>query len=224
MDRSTDAPLPVLYSFRRCPYAIRARMAIATSEVHVALREIVLRNKPQELLAASPKGTVPVLVLPQGEVIEESLEVMDWALSCNDPQNWLLRDDETLRRAAKKLIHENDSIFKSNLDGYKYPEQHPERTATAHREQGEIFLDQLNRRLGEADYLLGPQVSLADIAIFPFIRQFAQVDRNWFDASTYQRVRAWLDGFVESEVFEKVMVKLDPWVPGSPALPFPSWI
>jgi glutathione S-transferase len=222
--RPTDSSLPVLYSFRRCPYAIRARMAIAASEIRVALREVALREKPQELLAASPKGTVPVLVLPQGEVIEESLEVMDWALSLNDPQGWLLLEDEARRQYAKKLIEENDSFFKPTLDGYKYPEQHPDRSAMAHREQGEIFLEKLNHRLTEADYLVGPRASLADIAIFPFVRQFAQVDRDWFDEARYQRLKIWLDAFVDSELFRRVMIKVDPWVPGSPVLSFPSQI
>ncbi len=220
--QAREAALPILYSFRRCPYAIRARMAIASSEVRVALREVVLRNKPQEFLAASPKGTVPVLVLPQGEVIEESLEVMDWALAINDPQGWLLFDDEARRQEAKKLIEENDSCFKKNLDGYKYPEQHPDRSAMAHREQGEMFLNQLDHRLADANYLSGPRASLADIAIFPFVRQFAQVDRDWFNQASYPRLRTWLDRFVDSELFREVMIKVDPWTPGSPVLSFPA--
>jgi len=217
--------LPILYSFRRCPYAIRARMAIATSEVRVSLREVVLRNKPQELLEASPKGTVPVLVLPDGKVIEGSLEVMQWALSLNDPEGWLMPDDEERRQEAEQLIAENDSSFKRNLDGYKYPDRQPGQTAEAHRQQAEMFLtrlnDRLNDRLRETNHLLGPKASLADIAIFPFVRQFARVDPDWFDGTSYEPLRNWLDRFSESNLFKRVMIKGDPWTPGNSVLEFP---
>ncbi len=213
--------LPILYSFRRCPYAIRARMAIATSEVRVSLREVVLRNKPQAFLEASPKGTVPVLVLPDGEVIEESLGVMQWALSLNDPEGWLMPDDEARRQEAEQLIAENDSSFKRNLDGYKYPDRTPGQSAEAHRQQGEMFLTRLNDRLRETNYLSGSNTDLAGIAICPCVRQFAQVDRDWFDGTSYEPLRNWLDRFSESKLFKRVMTKGDPWTPGNPGREFP---
>jgi glutathione S-transferase len=218
--------LPLLYSFRRCPYAIRARMALAVSEGRVSLREVVLRDKPEELLAASPKGTVPVLVLPDGKVIEESLEIMEWALLQNDPQRWLAfgngEDDVETCRDAQTLIAQNDTFFKKHLDGYKYPDQHLKMSASEHREQCEIFLAGLTLRLEKGEFLLGPEVSLADVAIFPFVRQFAQVDREEFDATTDARLRRWLEFFLESILFKAVMIKVAPWVPGDAEIAFPA--
>ena len=194
---------PLLYSFRRCPYAIRARLAIAISGVAVEIHEVDLKAKPAEMLALSPKGTVPVLVLPDGGVIDESLDIMLWALRQRDPLGML----EGHCDDAKELIQRNDIEFKSALDRYKYPERYPEFSMQHYRAQGENFLSELNQRLDMKRYLFGDRVSVADLALLPFIRQFAQVDRAWFDGSLYTNLRSWLDEWIASDVFDSVMRK-----------------
>ncbi|MFN3458610.1 MAG: glutathione S-transferase [Novosphingobium sp.] len=206
--------LPVLYSFRRCPYAMRARLAIAVSGVAVELREIKLSAKPPAMLAASPKGTVPVLVLPDGGVIEQSLEVMHWALGRNDPEGWLQRDDPA-------LIERNDGPFKHDLDRYKYPERHGSH-AVAHRESGLAFLADLDGRLAQDAQLCGESRGLADIAVMPFVRQFAAVDPAWFDGQPLPNLRRWLAGHLESELFASVMGKFVPWCEGDLPVIFPA--
>lgn len=205
------AALPILYTFRRCPYAMRARLAIAASGVAVEQREIVLRNKPQAMLAISPKGTVPVLQLPDGRVIEQSLDIMLWALALNDPQQWL-QGGKSLPAAAKELIDTNDGPFKHWLDRYKYADRYPEHPAEHYRQQAEVFLRQLEDLLGAHAYLLGERLSIADMAIFPFIRQFAAVDAAWFAASAYPHLQQWLGERLASDLFAQVMVKRDCWV------------
>jgi glutathione S-transferase len=195
--------LPILYSYRRCPYAMRARMAICAARIAVEVREISLREKPPHLLQISPKGTVPVLQLPDGTVLEQSLDIMQWALAQNDPQGWLNADPE----AVNALITINDGDFKKALDRYKYPDRYPEHTQAFYREQGEPFLQRLEAALGEHDYLLGDKPSMADVAIFPFIRQFAAVDAEWFARSPYPKLRVWLEGWLESPLFAQVMQK-----------------
>ena len=196
---------PVLYSFRRCPYAIRARLALAVSGTAVAHREVKLRDKPAEMLAASPKGTVPVLVLPDGAVIDESLDIMRWALGRNDPDDWLAGDDAA-------LIAANDGAFKVHLDRYKYPDRYAA-DGVDHRAAGLAMLGALEQRLGEQAYLGGTRFGLADAAILPFVRQFAAVDREWFAAQELARVQGWLAAFVGSPLFEGVMVVREPWQP-----------
>lgn len=204
---------PVLFSFRRCPYAMRARLAIAEAGVVVDLREIELRNKPQEMLAVSPKGTVPVLALANGSVIDESLDIMFWALAQNDPVGWL----ETAHlNDAKQLIAWNDGEFKYHLDRYKYADRYPEFSGPHYRQQGELFLTELELRLNQNQYLCGHHFSLADAAILPFIRQFAAVDANWFERSPYPAIRQWLNHFLASELFAVVMTKYPPWKPNDP--------
>ena len=198
--------LPILYSFRRCPYAMRARMSVLASGVAVELREVVLRNKPDAMLAASPKGTVPVLVLDEGRVIDESLDVMRWALAQADPEDWLAGDDAV-------LIADCDATFKHHLDRYKYPERHGS-DPDAHRAAGVEWLGGLEARLTTAVNLCGDEVGFADIAIFPFVRQFAATDRAWFDAQALPRVRAWLSGHVGSDVFAAAMLRVPPWRAG----------
>lgn len=198
--------MAVLYSFRRCPYAMRARMAVLVSGVTVELREVVLRDKPAELLAASPKGTVPVLVLPDGRVIDESFEIMRWALARDDPEDWLGGYD-----AAQIAV--NDGPFKHHLDRYKYPERHGSEPL-AHRAAGLRLLADLEQRLAAHGNLCRETRSLTDIAIFPFVRQFAAVDREWFAAQPVPRVRAWLAGHTGSALFEAAMVRCKPWVVG----------
>lgn len=199
---------PVLYSFRRCPYAMRARMAIRHSQVSVQLREVALNNKPQALLDASAKATVPVLVCHDGSVIAESLDIMHWALQQNDPQQWLL---PTAPNDAGKLIQYNDNIFKIHLDHYKYAERFPEQSQTTYRKKAEDFLQQLEERLAKTEYLIDRQPCIADIALFPFIRQFAYVDIHWFNQAPYPHLRNWLHNWLESTLFQSVMYKYTPW-------------
>ncbi|BCL76607.1 glutathione S-transferase [Jeongeupia sp. HS-3] len=193
---------PLLYTFRRCPYAMRARLAIAASGVDVEQHEVVLRDKPAALLAASPKGTVPVLCLPDGRVIEQSLDIMLWALAINDPLCWLADRDNALA-----LIVDNDGGFKQDLDRYKYAERFPEHPASHYRQRGERFLARLEAMLAQQPYLGGAHAGLADAALFPFVRQFAHVDHAWFYASPYPRLIAWLDDWLASSLFATVMHK-----------------
>lgn len=201
-----DNTLPILYSFRRCPYAIRARLALKVSQIQVELREVVLANKPPQMLDISPKGTVPVLQLQDGTVIEESRDIMLWALQKNDPQGWLLSLDDGLA-----LIDFNDNEFKQDLDHYKYADRFPDFPMVSYRKQGEVFLYSLEQKLLAWPYLLGENVSFVDMAIFPFIRQFAFVDKAWFDSSEYKKLQMWLQRLLDSELFSQVMLKLPQW-------------
>ncbi|MEZ5529535.1 MAG: glutathione S-transferase [Porticoccaceae bacterium] len=209
----------ILYSFRRCPYAIRARMALCYAGVKVELREVLLKDKPTAMLAASPKGTVPVLVLEDGTVLDESLDVMRWALSKNDPDSWW---DESLAESILELVQQNDVDFKPWLDRYKYADRYPEFSPEHYRSQCEQFLQTLEAHLGQHAYLLRDTLCFADVAIFPFIRQFALVDRDWFDAAPYPRLREWLDGLLASELFAAVMEKYPVWQEGNAPRLFPG--
>ncbi|WP_166217564.1 glutathione S-transferase [Pseudomonas atagonensis] len=191
-----------LYSFRRCPYAMRARMALRYSGVPVNIVEVSLKSKPAEMLALSPKGTVPVLDAG-GRVIEESLEIMHWALAQNDPQGWLLDGDSRIA----ELIDANDQGFKVQLNRYKYAERFPEQPMEFYRAEGAVYLQRLEELLKDRDYLLADHPSLADIALLPFVRQFAHVDRDWFAQTPYVRLQAWLQRFLESELFTSIMQK-----------------
>jgi glutathione S-transferase len=195
-------PLTILYSFRRCPYAIRARLAIAYAGIPVEIREVQLKQKPEQMLAISPKGTVPVLQLPDGKVIDESLDIMHWALAQNDPENWLDTDED-----SERLIQWNDGDFKYYLDRYKYADRYPEFPESYYRNQGEKFLEELESKLSQTTYLSGSLFSIADAAIFPFIRQFAAVDNQWFISSNYQYLNKWLNNLLASDLFATVMVK-----------------
>lgn len=190
----------VLYSFRRCPYAMRARMALRYSGVPLSIVEVSLKAKPAEMLAASPKGTVPVLVCADGSVIEQSLDIMHWALARHDPDNWL-------QPGCAALIEENDTRFKVLLDRYKYAIRYPEHPMEYYRAQGAEFLQRLEDVLAHSAYLAGPALSLADVALAPFVRQFAHVDRDWFEQAPYPRLNAWLERFLASELFSSVMKK-----------------
>jgi glutathione S-transferase len=198
---------PTLYTFRRCPYAMRARMAIRHCGIDVNSIEVVLKDKPQAMLDASPKGTVPVLCLPDESVIDESRDIMMWALSIADPCGWFEGLTEETQQAINRLIDTNDNEFKPNLDKYKYSVRFPEQTEKYYRTQGEVFLQNLEDKLSVHTYLMGSEITLADIAIFPFIRQFAFVDKNWFDASEYVAVKKWLGGFLDSDLFIEIMKK-----------------
>jgi glutathione S-transferase len=209
---STLSGAPILYSFRRCPYAIRARLAIRVSGVRVALREVVLRDKPAALLLASAKATVPVLQLPDGRVLEQSLDIMRWALGQHDPQGWLCAQEQD---EALALIALNDGSFKQALDRYKYAPRHPERPQSAWRDEAvELMLAPLNTRLADRPFLLRDTASLADMAIVPFIRQFAAVEPGWFGSAPFEPLRAWMKRIVSSELFDSVMSKFTPWQPG----------
>lgn len=196
---------PVLYSFRRCPFAMRARLALAISDTRYALREVDLARKPAAMLVASPKGTVPVLALDEGAVIDESLLIMAWALARNDPEGWLERDDPD-------LVGHTDGPFKDDLDRYKYPDRYGS-DALAHRERGLEFLSMIDARLAVTGQLRGAKRGMADAAIMPFVRQFAAVDPSWFAAQPIRHVKAWLAGHLDSTLFQAVMVRVAPWSP-----------
>ncbi|RIJ21370.1 glutathione S-transferase [Henriciella barbarensis] len=215
--------LPVLYSFRRCPYAMRARLAIQSAGLQCRLREVVLRDKPQQMLDASPKGTVPVLVLEDSSVVDESLDVMLYALGQNDPESWLA-PEEGSRNEMLDLIAACDGPFKHHLDRYKYANRYEDEGAVSedHRKAGSAFLETLNSRLSSRAQLFGERVSLADMAVMPFIRQFANTDRVWFDAAPYPALKAWLAAHLKSERFKSIMPKFDQWKTGDEEPVFPS--
>ncbi|RIX75196.1 glutathione S-transferase [Acidovorax cavernicola] len=215
-----DSALPVLYSFRRCPYAMRARLALVASAQPCELREIELKRKPAEMLAASPKGTVPVLVLDGGTaVLEQSLDVMLWALRRNDPLGWLAPERGTVDDLLA-LVATCDNDFKPLLDRYKYPARHPASEGSA-RDEGGRFLQGLEDRLAMSAQLAGAHATLADAALMPFVRQFAMVDMAWFDGQPWPRLQAWLAGWIGSEMFARAMVKHAPWQAGTPGVSFP---
>jgi glutathione S-transferase len=195
-----------LYSFRRCPYAMRARMALRYSAVELTIVEVSLKAKPAEMLALSSKGTVPVLQV-DGQVIDESLEIINWALAQHDPQDWQLRDDAKAQALTAALIEENDQVFKLHLNRYKYPERHPEYTQEHYRSEGEVFLRKLEGLLETRPFLAAGHQSLADVAVMPFIRQFAHVDRDWFAQAPYPRLQGWLQKLLDSELFVAIMTK-----------------
>jgi len=211
---------PVLYSFRRCPFAMRARLALAASGQVCKLREVVLGSKPAELLHASPKGTVPVLVLPQGAVLEQSLDIMLWALRRNDPQHWLPANAVDLEVALSLIAH-CDGSFKQDLDRYKYPHRYALPDGLGHRALGAKFLGVLNQQLTETAYLHGARTGLADAAIAPFVRQFAHTDPLWFSDQRWPALQAWLAAFKHSESYQTVMGKYAAWTPGQPQQLFP---
>ncbi|WP_309602845.1 glutathione S-transferase [Sphingomonas sp.] len=203
----TRPPDPILYSFRRCPYAMRARLALAVSGTRVELREVKLTAKPAAMLAASAKATVPVLVLPNGEVIDESLDIMRWALARCDPDAWLERNDAA-------LIAANDGPFKQDLDRYKYPQQHAV-DPLVHRESGLAFLRQIDFLVSAGKQLGGRALGLTDAAIVPFVRQFAAVDPPWFNAQPLPHLRPWLEDYLRADLFHSIMLPVEPWSPGN---------
>ena len=219
---SSAGKLPILYSFRRCPYAMRARLALAAAGLPVEHREVLLRSKPAELLTASPKGSVPVLVLPDGAVVDQSLDIMLWVLRQRDPLNWLAPTNASLADMLP-LIDENDSDFKAHLDRYKYPARYPEESAAhppttqtppefaqQHRAAGANWLAKLETQLVDG-WLFGPTASLADMALLPFVRQFAHTDPSWFAAQLLPQTQAWLQAFEASDLYAQVMVKHPTW-------------
>lgn len=192
---------------------MRARMALAASSQSIALREVELRDRPTELYAASAKGTVPVLVLTNGQVIEESLEVMQWTLGNNDPLSWL-PSSAALQSTCDDLITRNDGAFKHHLDRYKYATRYDDVDEIEHRDAASVILRDLDGRLRQHAHLLGDGFTLADAAVAPFVRQFALADRTWFDAQDWTALRAWLDQFTESDRFVAIMQKYPLWQAG----------
>jgi len=213
--------LPVLYSFRRCPYAMRARLAVASSQQRCELREVVLRDKAEEFLQTSPSATVPTLKTVDGGVIDESLDIMIWALSRHDPEGWLAPQSGLLDDMLV-LISTADGDFKTALDHYKYASRYDDVDGVEERTKAALFLHQLNNRLETSSHLFGEKITLADMAIAPFVRQFAQVDRSWFDAQDWPHLLRWLGDFLGSDRFTSIMDKYPRWQPGMPATHFPA--
>lgn len=208
------ANYPILYSFRRCPYAMRARMALVYSAVECELREVVLRDKPPSLLEYSPKGTVPVLILSDGTIIEESMDVINYALSRGDPEGLL---DTTSEQSddVEGLIVNNDKDFVKWLTRYKYFERHPEQTQAEYLQViEENYLQEFEKRLSGHKYIVSDKKTKADLALIPFIRQFAYADKEYFYNCKYKKIIAWLEGFMSDPSFEVVMHKFDQWHEG----------
>ena len=199
----------VLYSFRRCPYAMRARMALAYSKVPYEHREILLRDRPQTLYDLSPKGTVPVLQLDNGSVYDESVDIMKWALEKNDPDQWYKYNLESQDR----LVTRNDEIFKRRLDRYKYHIRYPERSFEEHRRDVSEILNEYNALLDSGSYMFGEAICFTDIALMPFVRQCAHVDLDWFNTN-FPDLAEWLNNLKGSELFKSIMPKYDLWVEG----------
>ena len=223
----TNPSLPIFYSFRRCPYAMRARMALVGSQQQVQLREILLRDKPGHMVEVSPKATVPVMVLDEDHVLEESLDIMLWALKRNDPENWLQPEQGTLEDMLA-LIEEMDGDFKHHLDHYKYATRHvaqdedPQAYAEQHRSAALEILAKLEARLEATPYLFGNRLALADVAIAPFIRQFANTDINWFNGQDLPKLQAWLQAFLADDLFTGIMTKFPQWHTDDPLEVFPA--
>lgn len=193
-------PKNILYSYRRCPYAMRARMALVAAGIQCEVHDIDFKDKPESMLAISPKGTVPVLHLLSGKVIDESLDIVYWALNQDDPLDFKCED-------SNNLISDNDGYFKAALDRYKYPNRFPDEDCSTARDQVENFLNKLDTILSKKKNLNGHNTSMLDICIFPFIRQCANVDREWFDGLPYKNLHSWLQRHIESDLFLKVFQK-----------------
>ncbi|WP_419906152.1 glutathione S-transferase [Hoeflea sp.] len=213
--------LPILYSFRRCPYAMRARLALRESGTAVELREVVLRDKAPAFLDASPSATVPTLVETDGSVIDESLDIMLWTLRRNDPEGWLSPESGTLNDMLALIAH-IDGPFKQSLDRYKYDTRYPDHDRHEERAKAAAELIALQERLGQTGWLFGSRPSLADMAILPFVRQFANADRSWFDGEDWPALKAWLEAFERSDRFAAIMDKYPKWMAGDPVTVFGS--
>ena len=198
--------IPVLYSFRRCPYAMRARLALYFSKINYEHREILLKNRPNKLYELSPKGTVPVLDLLNGEVIDESFDIMKWAISIDSSETLFNRR----RQAQIDMISLNDNQFKKGLDKYKYHVRYPEKPLEFYRENCKKILNKFENCLKNCTYLMDNEISLADFAILPFIRQFANVDTKWFNGS-FPYLSNWMNNLMDLDIFIKIMKKFEVW-------------
>mgnify|MGYP006077472947 CR=1 FL=1 len=205
---TTDEPL-ILYTFRRCPYAMRARMGLAASDLNFEIREVVLRDKPAQMLTASAKATVPVL-LAGDMVIDESLDILVGALKHNDPLGWLDFSDNELAQ-MQSIISQCDTEFKPHLDHYKYSDRYPQFPESHYRSLAHTFLDALDTLLNSNVHLFSNRLSYADIAVFPFIRQFANVDADWFKTQPYPNLQRWLAALLDSHLFKAIMIKYPQW-------------
>ena len=217
MDHKSKNNLPILYSFRRCPYAMRARMAIHISGQKCELREVLLRDKPPSMLEYSAKGTVPVLILQDGKVIDESLDVIDWALNINDPDDWQRSKD---KEKTKELIKINDGEFKYHLDRYKYSKRYDNEDPEFHRKKCLKFIESINNELNNSEYIFDDNISYADIVLLPFIRQFRIADIEWFDSLPYDNLKRWLSSFLGSSLLNSIMKKYDLWKEGDKSIVF----
>jgi len=200
---------------------MRARLALHYCSCQLEHREVLLRDKPEAMLKASPKATVPVLILIDGTVIDESLDIMHWALEESGSQEWLTGLEPEQRRLAEELVTYNDNEFKTHLDHYKYSVRFPERGMEDYRTEGEVFLSRLEQLLEENPFLVSANMSIADAAIFPFVRQFAFVDKAWFDKAPYPKLQDWLEKQLSSELFSRVMKKYPQWQPGDNPIIYP---
>ena len=206
---------PIFYSFRRCPYAMRARLSLVASNTKVEIREILLNNKPKEFLDVSVSATVPCMVENE-KIIDESLDIMIWVLKNNDPNNWL-----KMPALGHDLIKENDGPFKKYLDLTKYHSRHPETNPEKSRKKAATFLIKLETIMAD-DFLFGINPTLADMAILPFVRQFANTDLQWFNQQKWPRVKSWLSKFISSEIFETIQVKYNQWKKNAEPQFFPN--
>lgn len=213
---------PILYSFNRCPYAMRARLGLLYAGIVCEIREVDLKNKPSHMLEISPKGTVPVLLLPNGQVLEESLDILDWAISQRDTDGWGTLDP-VQKTLMDDLLNYNDFMFKNQLNRYKYPSRFMDEWGDSteeffslkNRKEALTFLSRLDDLLSRHPYLLKDTLSKADIAIIPFIRQFSLVEPDWFAGAAFPNLQTWLKTFLESNLFKRAMVARDPWQPGN---------
>jgi glutathione S-transferase len=210
---------PILYSFRRCPYAMRARLALLVSGIRCEMREITLSHKPANMMEASPNGTVPVLVL-KDRGLDQSLDIMYWALEQNDPEGWSTVG-QTINQEANAIVQTCDTEFKIHLDRYKYPNRYDLPNGLADREAGSVYLVQLNTKLTQSTFLMGTKWSWVDAAVAPFVRQFARTDRAWFDTQSWTALQNWLTHFEQSERFSTVMHRYKIWHQGAKPLAFP---
>lgn len=194
----------ILYTFRRCPYAIRARMALCYAQVAFEQHEVDLKNKPSNLIKVSSKGTVPVLILESGQILDESVDIIRWALKQSDPDGWWRSE---LEIQCDNLIQMNDTHFKPLLDNYKYPQRSEQKEPTYYRAKAQVYLEQLESLLIKKNFLVANHITYADVALFPFIRQFYMVDQQWFIKSDYQFLKQWLEYFLSTELFVQIMEK-----------------
>lgn len=204
--------LPILYSLQHCPYAMRARLGLLMAQQQVMLRAITMKNKPEEMLTQSPKGTVPVLILPDDTVIDESLDIMIWALQQNDPDDLLHKDHPEDLRAALELIHFNDKQFKPQLEIYKKAKRFRLENVIEERQKCEVFIADLEQRLTTNGFFIGQKPGLIDYALLPFVRQFSRVNRAWFVQAPYPKLREWLEQHMQSQLYGKAMAKFPFWL------------
>jgi len=209
--------LPILYSLRNCPFAMRARIAIFKTKQSIQLRDVVLSNKPQAMLIVSPKATVPVLIINHAdnnkkiEVIDESLDIMLWALQVRDPHNLFQQENPSAKDDMLQIINTFDVEFKSCLEAYKCAKRYKEDNISECRQACEIYIKVLEGFLSQHDYIFSNNESLVDIALLPFLRQFARIERQWYLQSPYPKLRQWLNNYLQSPMFTKVMTKYPLW-------------